>query len=281
MLPLVSVIMPTYGRPERHSSAYACFANSRYPHKELLIFDDSPEVSQFFTRLSDPSVTYLYSRERISIGAKRNALIRRACGEVIAHQDDDDIYSPEWLYTMVRHLWEADFAKLSVFNIVDERDGSKWRWDTRSSGGAQKLLGSKLSLCLAVPFGLARTDVTQWGFGFSYVYRRRLFDVGCRFPDINRREDYEFVRRIRETPARLKQIPDCADLVWHSVHDRSTSTSFPQVRLDGPTPIPVVNMAASAVIGAVAGSVFGGPVGAAIGAGGASILSRLLVRRET
>jgi glycosyltransferase involved in cell wall biosynthesis len=210
MLPLVSVTMPTYERSDRHALAYSQFDCSRYPNKELLVLDDSLHPSPFFSSLADPRVVYLHSRLRMSVGAKRNELARRARGFAIVHQDDDDTYAPEYISAMVSHLWNADFVKLSVFNVLDERTSRKWQWDTR--------------------LGLASNDVTRWGYGFSYVYRRSLLSA-ARFPDVDRREDYGFVRQIRRVGARLKQVSDYADLVWHTIHGSSTSVCFPQIRL--------------------------------------------------
>jgi hypothetical protein len=56
--PLVSHIVPTYERPERHPALYACFCDSRWPNKELLVADDSRTPSSFFGGLEDPRVRY-------------------------------------------------------------------------------------------------------------------------------------------------------------------------------------------------------------------------------
>lgn len=253
----VSVIMPTYGRPDRHESAYTSFAKSAYPFREMLVYDDSPEQSTFFTSLRDPRVRYFYSPERLTIGAKRNALIKLARGAVIAHQDDDDVYAPAYLGEMIKRLNGDDLVKLSVFNVFDERDGSRWRWDTRG-GSLGRILGAKLSV--KIPFLSSFTtdaaiETVRWGYGFSYMYRRTLCTVrGVWFPDINLREDYEFIVRARRVGAKMKQIDDCADLVWHTVHDRSTSASFPQTRLAGPAPRSTTSGALAAFAGYIENS---------------------------
>jgi glycosyltransferase involved in cell wall biosynthesis len=280
MLPLVSCICPTYNRHERHENAYRYFANQRYPNKELLILDDSKTLSPFFVRLRDPRVRYWHSKERRSIGRKRNNLISRARGCIIMHQDDDDRYGPNYLVSMTRRLRGSDLVKLSVFNIINERNKSRWRWDTRTSGGPQSLISSKYSgLCISIPFGWANTDVATWGFGFSYVYLKSLWDK-VKFPDISLREDYEFIKRAREGGAKLKQVSDCYDQVWHSVHGESTSTTFPQVRLDGPTPIPIVNILTGSALGMALGTIVGGPIGAVAGGGLGTALTGLFVRRH-
>jgi len=279
-LPVVSCICPTYGRPDRHQRAYHCFSSLSYPRKELLVLDDSQSPSRFFMTLRDPRVRYWHSPARKSVGRKRNELISLAQGDVIQHQDDDDHYAPEYTRVMVDHLLDADLVKLSVFNILNERDNSRWMWDTRISGGAQSVLSAKHSgLSVSLPRGWADSDVALWGFGFSYVYRRALWERAP-FPDVNLREDYEFIKRARSVGGRLKHIADCPYLVWHSVHRDSMSTTFPQVRLDsGMQPTSVDVAGASVAMGVFVGATLGGPVGALAGGLLARTAARSVVRR--
>ena len=92
---------------------YRCFAEQTHPDRELLICDDSPTPSAFFAALSDPTVQYLHSGARLTTGEKRNLLMARATGEVIAFFDDDDHYAPSYLHDMLALLGDADLVKLS------------------------------------------------------------------------------------------------------------------------------------------------------------------------
>ena len=193
---------------EYHPSIYTTFNELRYPNKELLVHDDSPVVSLFFSKLNDPRVWYQHSQNRLSIGHKRNELIKLSCGEIIQHLDDDDWYAPEYTEKMLNHLWDADLVKLTVFNIFDENNRLKYLWDTRSKGL------NLISIFTRLP--------TKWGYGFSYMYRRNLCNT-IKFPDINLGEDCEFIKRARSVNARLKGIEDCPNLVLHTVHKKNTS----------------------------------------------------------
>jgi len=193
---------------EYHPSIYTTFNELRYPNKELLVHDDSPVVSLFFSKLNDPRVWYQHSQNRLSIGHKRNELIKLSCGEIIQHLDDDDWYAPEYTEKMLNHLWDADLVKLTVFNIFDENNRLKYLWDTRSTGL------NLISIFTRLP--------TKWGYGFSYMYRKNLCNT-IKFPDINLGEDCEFIKRARSVNARLKGIEDCPNLVLHTVHKKNTS----------------------------------------------------------
>lgn len=66
---LVSVITPTYNRPQYHQKLYECFSHQTYPHKKLLILDDTPEPSVFFKNLKDDRVRYIHVWQKLTIGA--------------------------------------------------------------------------------------------------------------------------------------------------------------------------------------------------------------------
>lgn len=90
--PLISCVMPTYGRPRYLPEALACFVWQDYPNKELIIVNDC-EGQEFFCDL--PGVKVVNSRERFkTLGEKRNYCISLAKGSVIAVWDDDDISLP-------------------------------------------------------------------------------------------------------------------------------------------------------------------------------------------
>ncbi len=91
-LPLVSCIMPTYGRADYVAESVAMFLAQDYPAKELIILNDCPgqTLSGDF-----PGVRIVNAPERwTTLGEKRNAAIEFATGEFIAVWDDDDVYLP-------------------------------------------------------------------------------------------------------------------------------------------------------------------------------------------
>src|SRR5690554_1515091 len=76
--PVVSAIMPTYGRPELVSESVAMFLAQDYPHKELIILNDCD--GQIF-RFEHPQVTVINRSNRFAtLGEKRNACIELAKG---------------------------------------------------------------------------------------------------------------------------------------------------------------------------------------------------------
>lgn len=104
-LPLISCIMPTYGRPDYVAESLSMFLAQDYPSKELIILNDCPGQ----VLLGDfPGVRIVNTDTRWqSLGAKRNAAIELAKGEHIAVWDDDDVYLPWRLSHSMRHLDET------------------------------------------------------------------------------------------------------------------------------------------------------------------------------
>ena len=90
--PLVTCIMPTYGRPDYAAESLAMFLEQDYLNRELIILNDCPE--QVF-KGTFPNVRIINSQVRYpTLGEKRNAMIEEARGELIAIWDDDDVYLP-------------------------------------------------------------------------------------------------------------------------------------------------------------------------------------------
>lgn len=90
--PLMSCVMPTYGRPDYVPEAVACFLEQDYPNKELIVLNDC-EGQVYEGEL--PGVRIVNREQRYpTLGDKRNACIEFANGELIAVWDDDDLSLP-------------------------------------------------------------------------------------------------------------------------------------------------------------------------------------------
>ncbi len=236
-LPKVSVICPTYNREDRLPNLYALFLHQTYENRELLVLDDSPIPSSFFTNLQDERVKYIHIPNQSSIGSKRNLLCQMAHGDIIAHFDDDDYYAPSYLTTMVENLGEADLIKLSVWLAWKESDGSLWEWDTRKVSPLHYAISGWTQtmhiVSLEDAFSSTETkkdwrDKNLWGFGFSFVYRKSLWEQFS-FENTSSGEDYIFVSKAQKAGKLIKHIPDSTHMTIHTLHPESTSKIFPQV----------------------------------------------------
>lgn len=184
-LPLVSCIMPTYNRRPFVPLALRYFLAQDYPNKELVIIDDGSDP------LSDlvegvPGVRYIRLSSRSSIGAKRNLACQHACGELIAHWDDDDWYAPDRLRYQAAPILagEAELTGLENAFVLELTTGVFWR--TQPDLHQRMFVG----------------DV----HGGTLVYRKAIWQEGRRYPEVNLAEDAWLLRRAVARGKRLRRL---------------------------------------------------------------------------
>ncbi len=115
---MISVLLPTYGRPELLPEAVECFLRQTHTDSELLIGNDLRGHTIHFDH---PRVRVLNSDQRMSLGPKRNWLCAHAKGDIVTDWDDDDIYLPG-------HLAHAlSMMPLYRFGFFSKQ---RWQWHT-------------------------------------------------------------------------------------------------------------------------------------------------------
>ncbi len=230
--PLISVITPTFSRAKYHKRLYECFTSQTYPKKELLILDDSPEPSFFFTHLKDDRVHYTHILKRLTIGEKRNQLLKEAKGEIIAHFDDDDFYSPDYLRFMTNNLKEDySLVKLASWFIYAEQHQTFLYWDTTTLSNLHFIVQADRPLSTIKgqeEFDHTFVSKSLWGYGFSYVYHRSIYPTIAFDPQDNFEEDLHFVQKIKEAGLPCRAILDTQGVAVHVIHRSHASRVFPQ-----------------------------------------------------
>ncbi|MBE7445033.1 MAG: glycosyltransferase [Planctomycetia bacterium] len=103
---LVSVIIPTYNRPDSLKSTLESIAAQTYKHIEAIVVNDAGEdvsgiVYAFRNKLL---IKYLVLDVNKDRSAARNTAIKHASGQYIAYLDDDDIFYPEHIETALQVL---------------------------------------------------------------------------------------------------------------------------------------------------------------------------------
>lgn len=192
-LPLVSCIMPTYNRRPFVPFALRYFLAQDYPHTELVIIDDGNEpVGDLVEHL--PNVRYVRVSSHSSIGAKRNLACQHARGDLIAHWDDDDWYTPDRLRYQVAPILsgEADLTGLESAFVLELPDGVFWR--------PQPELHKKLFVGNV--------------HGGTLVYRKKIWQDGGRYPEINLAEDAWLLQRALAGGKRLRRLANPGVFVY-------------------------------------------------------------------
>lgn len=227
--PTASIITPTWNREALLPSAYRSFIAQTDVSLEWIIIDDSKEPSAFIASLKDPRIIYRHLPSKTTIGEKRNIAIDLAGGEIIAHFDDDEIYAPNYISTMLEHLYsqEADFAKLSAFFLYSTIHKKFAYWDLMHTSGLHFRWDEGPMTVLNFPENSKRFSDNYLGFGFSYLYTKQMW-AKQPFESVSFNEDGIFATAARARGARMAFPADETGLCLHVVHESNTSVSFPQ-----------------------------------------------------
>ncbi len=129
-LPVVSVIVPTYNRPDFLTKALESIAAQTYKNCEIIVVNDagrdvSAVVNSFQGRLA---IIYLVHTENKGLAASRNTGISAATGKYIAYLDDDDVYYPDHIETLVGFLENNDYkvAYTDAYRAYQEKENEEY-----------------------------------------------------------------------------------------------------------------------------------------------------------
>jgi glycosyltransferase involved in cell wall biosynthesis len=104
--PKVSVIVPTYCRPDGLAEALRSILNQTFRDFEILVVNDAGLDVEYVVRNlhAGQEIVYLRHPANKGLAAARNTGLRFARGKYVAYLDDDDIFLPDHLETLVRFL---------------------------------------------------------------------------------------------------------------------------------------------------------------------------------
>jgi GT2 family glycosyltransferase/MoaA/NifB/PqqE/SkfB family radical SAM enzyme/Flp pilus assembly protein TadD len=109
--PLVSVIVPTYNRPNQLVIALKSVLGQTYKNLELIVVNDAgTDVENVVSSLRESQpITYIKHGKNRGLAAARNSGIKLARGKYIAYLDDDDLFYPRHVETLVAFLESGEY----------------------------------------------------------------------------------------------------------------------------------------------------------------------------
>jgi len=179
--PLVSVYMPTKNRLALLKQAIQSITAQSYPNIEILIVDDGSTdgTYQYLCDLKNSMANLQVFRHEKSIGAcaARNLAIKHAKGEFVTGLDDDDLFLPDRISSLIE-AYDAKFAFVC---------SSMW-WDY---GKKKRLIDStagEISLSKQLSYNEATTQVL--------VKKERMIEVGAFDESFVACQDYDLWTRL-------------------------------------------------------------------------------------
>ena len=127
--PLVSVVLPTYGRPEMLRSAVRSVLKQTYSPLELLVIDDhSPKPAEetlaSISTTASQTIQVIRHKENKGANVARNTGITNTDGEFIAFLDDDDRWDPTKIERQITVFQKANNSVGVVYTgqrLVNEK----------------------------------------------------------------------------------------------------------------------------------------------------------------
>ncbi|WAC92044.1 glycosyltransferase family 2 protein [Mycobacterium sp. Aquia_213] len=229
----VSAICPTYQRHAQLRQMIGYFRAQTFNGPlQLLILDDSPEPDESLAtdEYRSDGIHYIHRPgDRMSIGAKLNALMELARGDVLMRFDDDDYYSPAYVERMLALLGDDDYLTLSGWFAHSPIHGRFCYWESEVLWPVHFVLSPHDPFLPVSTSGLPPESsyVQATGYGFASAWRRTVADA-VRFPDRDHGEDAQFFDGAVNAGFRARYVADTEGLALHIVHHTNISRAFPQ-----------------------------------------------------
>jgi len=196
--PLVTVVIPSHNRPEMLEEALESVVQQTLSNWEAIVVDDGSRPPVAFDRLQQRFGPRLRGiRHDVSRGgpAAKNAGVRSAHGQFLAHLDDDDLYHPEYLDSaanVLREFSDVDvvFMGVSCFGARASSSQSVYarameRTLSRAKGTEVRpgliIFGDPLveALLRSVPMAFQRPVARRSAIDHIGLYREHCFLWDC------------------------------------------------------------------------------------------------------
>jgi len=215
--PLISVIIPTYGREEVLQNSLIDVLKQDYTNFEVLVVDQTlkhqPEIEVYLEELAAAGKIKWFRLQWASLPGARNYAVRRSAGEIILFIDDDVQLHPGFLGSHAKNYLERPDVGAVAGRVFD-------RMKLGDSGGKlqiEYLPPQAMDPGIAWYYiDLVHTVKPQQVLstrGCNMSFRREIFtQYGLRFDERFRgsavREESDFCLRLRQTGYKIWYDPE-------------------------------------------------------------------------
>jgi glycosyltransferase involved in cell wall biosynthesis len=219
-LPLVSVCIPHFNRPQTLKQTLQSITLQDYPHFEIIIVDDGssdPEAIAFLNELKDEvdgKPCRIVRQENAGCGAARNRAANLANGEYLFFMDDDNWAKQNEISTLVRVALKTD-AKL-VTCLEDLFSGNEAPAVDQVPDMTIVSLGPALSVNLFTSLA---------GDTNALLHRQTYLELGGYNTDSSFiTKDWEFYTRVMLKGVKFELVPE--PLLWYRNSGERLSTTY-------------------------------------------------------
>lgn len=193
MNPLVSIIIPTFSRPENLCRAIESVLSQTYKNIEVIVVDDNGigSENQLETeKILEPyinanQITYVKHKFNKNGSAARNTGTKVSHGQIVGYLDDDDVFCPNKIEEQVRRLEEAHISRAVVAGVYCNILMKGY------TNGPQKLISKKEG---KLSEALLLSEI-RFNSSTILIYRWAYDSIGGWDERFKRHQDWEFCIR--------------------------------------------------------------------------------------
>lgn len=183
MKDLITVIIPTFKRPEKLLRTVKSVVNQSYKNLEILVVNDDLSNDDLLVGFKDERLKIIQNERSKGANGARNTGIINAKGYFIAFLDDDDEWLPNYAETQIKCLKETgeDVGLVYGSFLLEVND----KWIPRH----QNITGNILAEFI--------TDQFRIGASSNIFIKKEIIDkIGFWDEEMARQQDLEFLSRV-------------------------------------------------------------------------------------
>jgi glycosyltransferase involved in cell wall biosynthesis len=129
--PLVTVVIPTFNRPQYLHEALSSVVYQNYRNLQIIVANDGGvDVSDIVHAFNDPRIVFINRKENLGLPYTLNEALSRTEGKYICYLGDDDRYYPHHVGTLVNALENQTDCQVAYSDLYKvyckvQADGSR------------------------------------------------------------------------------------------------------------------------------------------------------------
>ncbi|MCU1321236.1 MAG: glycosyl transferase [Acidobacteriaceae bacterium] len=222
--PLVSVVVSSYNRPLMLQTALRSVLGQSYSNLEIIVQDDSTndECGQVVLDLADPRIRYTRNQPALGTISNLRAGYRKCTGKYFSTLNDDDVYGPDYIATVIQPL-ESDVRYVLAFAdhyIIDQQGNVDEGVTNSNSVTFGRSVLQEGSVRQPLETGILAKSIP----GMFAMFRRDAVDLGDFPNEVSSGYDYWLTYLALREGGAIYYNPQ--RLTYYRVHAGSQTSSF-------------------------------------------------------